>query len=58
MESKKEPVVESNSVEKEPHKSYHRKPYQSPKLIVHGKIEEITKGGFGTASDGTRGSGV
>ena len=58
MESKKEPVVESNSVEKELHKSYHRKPYQSPKLTVHGRIEEITKGGFRTGGDLNRGSGL
>ena len=56
MESKKEPVVEINSVEKELHKSYHRKPYQSPKLIVHGGIEEITKGTGSKGPDIPRGS--
>ena len=35
-----------------------RKPYSPPKLVVHGRIEEITAAGGLTNSDGVLGSSL
>jgi hypothetical protein len=45
----------SQADESPAHPTY-KKPYVSPRLIVHGKIEEITKNGGGGGTDGVFGS--
>jgi hypothetical protein len=52
-----DPVREDRARQDEP-SAGQRKPYRPPRLVVHGRIEEITAAGGATGSDGLAGSSL